>query len=215
VVSLRGVGEGAEVVTGRGTYAAGAVVVAAGAWTPGLVRGLPLTIERQVQLWFRPAEPRATLGADRLPVFLWDTGDGRLFYGLPDLGDGVKTARHHGGEPQASPSDVRRAVDGADIDEVRAFLRRHLPDADAPPVAANVCLYTNTPSHHFLIDRHSEHRRVWVVSACSGHGFKFVPAIGEAVARWIGTDQRPELLAGFSLERAASTHRDDPLVDHR
>jgi glycine/D-amino acid oxidase-like deaminating enzyme len=45
-----------------------------------------------------------------------------------------------------------------------------------------VCLYTNTPDEHFWIDRHPAHANVWVASACSGHGFKFAPVIGEILA---------------------------------
>jgi len=212
VSSWRGTESGVEVQTSNGSYSAGALVIAAGAWTPGLVRDLPLQIERQVQIWFRPPVQATELEAGRMPVFLWDTGDGRLFYGLPDFGDGIKTARHHGGSTFRSPAEVPRDVDGADVIEVRAFLRRRIPGADSPPVAASVCLYTNTPSHHFLVDRHSTSRRVWIVSACSGHGFKFAPAIGEAVAAWVGSDDRPAILDGFSLKRASEVEPEDPLV---
>ena len=47
---------------------------------------------------------------------------------------------------------------------------------------ASVCLYTNTPDQHFLIDRHPADAAVLVASPCSGHGFKFAPAIGELLA---------------------------------
>jgi len=53
---------------------------------------------------------------------------------------------------------------------------------DGPLRRAVVCLYTNTRDEHFLIDRHPAHPQVWVTSACSGHGFKFAPVIGEMVA---------------------------------
>jgi hypothetical protein len=49
---------------------------------------------------------------------------------------------------------------------------------------AAVCLYTNTPDLHFVIDAHPAHANVLLVSACSGHGFKFASAIGEAAAQW-------------------------------
>ena len=45
-----------------------------------------------------------------------------------------------------------------------------------------MCLYTNTPDHHFLIDRHPASSHAWIVSPCSGHGFKFASVIGEVVA---------------------------------
>jgi glycine/D-amino acid oxidase-like deaminating enzyme len=49
-------------------------------------------------------------------------------------------------------------------------------------LAGAVCLYTNTPDHHFLVDRHPSHENVLLVSACSGHGFKFATALAEAAA---------------------------------
>jgi sarcosine oxidase len=44
---------------------------------------------------------------------------------------------------------------------------------------------------------------VIVVSACSGHGFKHSPAIGEAVANWILDGAAPQVLDPFSPERLA------------
>jgi sarcosine oxidase len=45
------------------------------------------------------------------------------------------------------------------------------------------CMYTATEGARFLIDRHPEHKNIFVVSPCSGHGFKHSPAIGEVVAQ--------------------------------
>ena len=44
---------------------------------------------------------------------------------------------------------------------------------------AAVCLYTNTPDRHFVLDQDREQPDVWLLSACSGHGFKFAPALAE------------------------------------
>jgi sarcosine oxidase len=43
-------------------------------------------------------------------------------------------------------------------------------------------MYTNTPDRHFLIGPLAGEPRLVVVSACSGHGFKFAPAIGAVAA---------------------------------
>ena len=42
-----------------------------------------------------------------------------------------------------------------------------------------VCLYTNTPDGHFIVDRHPELPNVAIGAGFSGHGFKFTPAVGE------------------------------------
>jgi sarcosine oxidase len=202
VLGWREDGAGVEVETPRGRYVAGSLVLAAGAWMPGLVPSLPLQVERQVQCWFDTVGDPALLRPGRFPVFLWQQDDGSMFYGLPDLGDGVKVARHRGGE-RTTPAGVRRAVDLADVAEVRRFLADRIPVAAGPLRASSVCLYTNTPDHHFLIDRHPEQPGVWLVSPCSGHGFKFAPVVGERVAEWVVSGSPPPDLAPFRFRFGA------------
>ena len=82
------------------------------------------------------------------------------------------------------------------------FVRPHLPWIGPGAVRTVSCLYTCTRNSEFVIDRHPEHESVVIVSACSGHGFKHSPAIGEAVSQWI-TGQAPEIdLSPFSLANA-------------
>jgi len=57
-----------------------------------------------------------------------------------------------------------------------------MPGADGPITNATICLYTNTPDGDFLIDTHPGAPGLAYASACSGHGFKFAPVIGEALA---------------------------------
>jgi sarcosine oxidase len=47
---------------------------------------------------------------------------------------------------------------------------------------AKVCLYTNTPDMHFIVDRHPEKPNVVYGAGFSGHGFKFATVIGEILA---------------------------------
>ena len=68
------------------------------------------------------------------------------------------------------------------VEDIRGIVRRFMPRADGPLRKSAVCLYTNTPDEHFWIDRHPAHAQVLIVSACSGHGFKFASVIGEIVA---------------------------------
>jgi sarcosine oxidase len=198
VIEWSSSGAGVEVVTERGRYGGDCLVLAAGAWMPTLEPWLPLEVQRQVQLWFRPVARASELAADRCPIFLWELAPEQLFYGLPDLGDGVKAARHHGGE-RTTVTEVRRDVTEADVAEVRRFLARCVPGADGELLASSVCLYTNRSSGRFLIDRHPEHPRTWLVSPCSGHGFKFAPVIGERVAAWIVSGEPHPDLALFRL----------------
>jgi sarcosine oxidase len=173
-------GDGVQVSTAHGDYRAGRLLLCAGAWMPSLLPTLQpmLTVERQVMYWFTPREPAALFTSEACPIHLWEVAPGRYFYGLPDVGDGVKMAMHHGGE-RCDPDSLRREVDPAELADIRAMARRHVPLADGALRETAVCMYTNTPDEHFRIDWHPLHPQVLVASACSGHGFKFASAIGE------------------------------------
>ena len=59
---------------------------------------------------------------------------------------------------------------------------RFLPELSGPILSMDVCLYTNSPDGHFIIDMHPEHDSVVIACGFSGHGFKFAPVMGEALA---------------------------------
>jgi sarcosine oxidase len=65
----------------------------------------------------------------------------------------------------------------------RAKLGRRRPGlADQPVPGIEPCAYANMPDRHFLLDRHPEHDRVWLVGGDSGHGFKHGCAWGGYVS---------------------------------
>ena len=181
VVRWESEGDNIRVDTAHGEYRARQLIVTAGAWISALFPDLPLRVERQVLFWFDHASASEMLTPERCPVHLWQFDGRRFFYGFPNLGSGVKVAFHHGGET-TTVGGVRRQVEAREVEEIRSVLRRFVPAADGTLRATTVCLYTNTPDEHFLIDRHPLHRHVLIASACSGHGFKFSPVIGEMLA---------------------------------
>jgi sarcosine oxidase len=190
--------------TGRGTYAADRIVVAAGAWLPELLPPLAaaFTPARQPLLWLEPREPEL-FGPDRFPIFVWEWQPGWAFYGFPDVGDGFKAAVHHHGEA-TTPATVDRELRAEDEEAIRELVRRYFPAGDGDLRETAVCLYTNTPDEHFVIDTLPEDERVIVASPCSGHGFKFAPAIGEVLAD-LATGRPPRFdLTPFSLRRFAA-----------
>jgi sarcosine oxidase len=65
-------------------------------------------------------------------------------------------------------------------------------------------MYTNTPDSHFLVDTHPAAPEVTLLSACSGHGFKFAPAIAENVADLVQEKEPAFDLAPFSGARRIS-----------
>ena len=195
---------GAAVRTREGEYAAGRVIVSAGAWLPELVPELAgaFAVARQPLLWLEPLDPELFL-PERFPVFVWEWEPGWAFYGFPDVGDGLKVAIHHHGE-RVTAASVERELRVDDEEAVRALVRRYLPAGDGRLREAAVCLYTNTPDEHFVIDRLPDDERVIVASPCSGHGFKFAPAIGELLAD-LAVDEPPRFdLTPFALDRLAA-----------
>jgi sarcosine oxidase len=196
--------DGTLLRTARGTYEAERVVVSAGAWVTDLLPQLAgtFTVARQPLLWLDPLEP-ALFGRDRFPIFVWEWAPGWAFYGFPDVGDGFKVAVHHHGESTA-PDAVDRGLTAADERAIRELVQRFFPAGGGDLRAAAVCLYTNTPDEHFVIDRLPDDERVVVASPCSGHGFKFAPAIGELLAD-LATGETPRFdLTPFALGRFAA-----------
>ncbi len=173
-------GGGIRALTEQGEYRARQVIVTAGAWIGGLFPELPLRIERQALFWFDQASASDLFAPERCPIHLWQFDGRRFFYGFPNLGNGVKVAFHHGGEIMVDT--VRCDVDPVEVAAIRSAMQRFVPEADGNLRASTVCSYTNTPDEHFLIDRHPLHSQVLIASACSGHGFKFSPVIGELLA---------------------------------
>ncbi len=201
-----GPGGAIEVETDAGVHVADHLVIAAGAWTGYFVPdlALPLEVERLPVLWFEPTVDLGLPSSARLPVWIMDTTEDGTFYGFPyDPALGLKVSRHHSGEP-CEPDSVDRSLHAADVERVRAFSRRNLPAADGPLRSSTVCLYTNTPDFHFVIDVHPAVGGVAFVSACSGHGFKFAPAIGEILADLALTGSTPQPIGQFRASRFAS-----------
>ena len=81
-----------------------------------------------------------------------------------------------------------------------------LPDAFDRVLRTKTCFYTMTPDEHFLIDRHPEFPNLIFAAGFSGHGFKFAPAIGEALAELAltGTSTLPIGFLGLSRFRTAT-----------
>ncbi len=193
---------GVVVETDQQRYRASRLVIAAGAWLPQLVPELApvLQIERQVLMWFDPARKAERFDAEHSPIALWEFERGRIFATFPDLGDGFKAGLHHGG-PTCDPETLERSPIKADERAIRWLLARLAPDTNGALRDACVCMYTNTPDHHFVIDRHPYHEQVVIASACSGHGFKFASATGEMIAQ-LTLDGRTQLdLAAFAVQR--------------
>jgi len=194
-----------RVRTDRGAVEADCTIVAAGAWTKSLIPGLAgkLRVTREVMAWFDAPE-RARSMLDRLPVFMLESRHG-MHYGIPpphaDISAGIKVAKHHHRNQTVDPDDYERAVSQEDEALIRAALADHAPALNGALLAAKTCLYTLTPDGDFLIDRLPGSPQIIVASACSGHGFKFAPVIGEILADLATVGETRHAIARFGLGR--------------
>jgi sarcosine oxidase len=171
-----------RVRTADGTYQAGTLVLTPGAWASTVADlDLPMVVERQVMHWVAPAGDIGPYRAN--PVFI--CGDGRdQVYGFPAIdgpAGGVKVSFFRAGEP-TTPDTVDRTVRPQEVEELRRRAAQVLPGLTGPSVAAKVCLYTTTPDEHFVVGPHPAYENVVVACGFSGHGFKFVPVVGEILA---------------------------------
>jgi glycine/D-amino acid oxidase-like deaminating enzyme len=148
------------------------VVVTAGSWIRELVPDLPVTVTRETLAYFAwEGPPRPCI------VDLSAETRTHAMYSLHDPVHGLKAGAHHAGS-EADP-DSEGKPDPAIVERIADWVRERLPEVDPRPVDAQTCLYTTTADQNFVLERRG---RVVVGSACSGHGFKFAPAIGRRLA---------------------------------
>jgi sarcosine oxidase len=147
------------------------VVVTAGAWIGRLVDGLDVRVTRETVAYFRHEGPPLPSVVDI------GAGGGHDMYALHDPVHGLKAGAHHAGA-DADPDDPGEP-DRAIVERTAAWVAERFPGVDPEPVEVDTCVYTTTPDHTFVLERRG---RVVVGSACSGHGFKFAPAVGRRLA---------------------------------
>ena len=193
---------GVTVVTAAGRYSAPHLILATGAWMqePLAQVGVRTVVERVLMHWFAPADP-APFAPGRFPVSLIEFARDEVFAAFPLDRDGaVKVTVHHSGAPTSAAS-VDRKVGPAEVGAMRQILERRLPAAAGRHLRSAACLYTNTPDGHFLIDRHPNSPRVILASPCSGFGFKFASAVGEALAELALDGSARQDVAAFGIAR--------------
>jgi sarcosine oxidase len=196
------------------------VIISAGAWLTTLLPEvrLPIRVTRQLPGWY-PIERPEWFTPDRFPVFIRDIGDysrpgdivaaDSSFYGFPTLdGQTIKVAIHREGQT-ADPDALDRHVAIEELAQVQEYINLFLHGVGTQPVRTQVCMYSNTPDHDFLVGSPAGFPRITILGGFSGHGFKFAPVIGEAgadLATTGKTDHPIDFLSPnrFSVQRERS-----------
>lgn len=181
------------------TIKADLVLLATGAWTAKLVdlRGrAQATGQVLCYVDLTEAEQKRL---EKIPVLLSMTTG--LFI-IPPRNRVLKVARHGYGysnpctvnDPKGSGSTITVSLPRTKIDDpnlwvpqegeeaCREALREMVPSlGDRLFTQSKICWYTDTPRGDFLITYHPDYDGLFLATGGSGHGYKFLPVIGEKI----------------------------------
>jgi sarcosine oxidase len=175
-----------HVTTNKGEFVAKKVIFTAGAWTKKLLPDFrpKLKVTEQFIAWFKPDQwERFTV--NNFPCWAWEV-EGYIYYGFPILpsGDfmgpiGLKVAHHFPGK-EIQPKHIGNNDPTNEIRKLTEFLYDFIPGAAEQLLSVKSCLYTYSEDDHFIIDQFTDN--VVIAAGFSGHGFKFIPVVGEVLA---------------------------------
>jgi sarcosine oxidase len=164
-------------------------VLAAGPWAGRFLAGLvghpvPLRVTHQQVAYFR-SHDSAAFAIGRFPIFILVSHP--HFYGFPiwERRGEVKLALEQS-VAEVDP-DAARTADPGLLEELVTGVAAVLPGLDPHPVEVVPCLYTETPTRDFVIDRHPDHPQIVIAAGFSGRGFKHAVAVGRLLADLVAT----------------------------
>jgi sarcosine oxidase/sarcosine oxidase subunit beta len=180
--------ETATIVADGERHRGDAVVIAAGAWADRLVpslRGVAVP-SRQAVVFLAPPPELAAAWA-RAPVMLNRSLVGGTYTLPPRRGTRLKVGDHVFSR-RGNPDDDRVAR-AEDLERLLPALGIAFRDIERySTLERRACFYTVSEDERFIVRPAGD--KGWVISACSGHGFKLAPAMAEAVAQAL-TGERP------------------------
>jgi sarcosine oxidase len=195
-------GDHVLVEAGGATYTCGGVVVAADAWTNGVLSGLgveiPLTVTLEQVTYFAPPDPAAYAS---MPLWIWM--DEPSYYGFPCYGEATVKAAQDCGGPPVDPDARTTDPDPEMRERLEAFMGSLLPGS-GEPVRSLRCQYTLTPDRDFVLAPVPGHPSV-VVGLGSAHGFKFAPTFGRILADLVTTGATTSDVSAFRFDRPGLT----------
>ncbi|HEY8611198.1 MAG TPA: FAD-dependent oxidoreductase [Roseomonas sp.] len=172
------------------------LVIAAGPWAPRLLPGLAarVTPSRQILVYLDPPEQHREAWT-RAPMVL-DLSEAGGFYAVPPVaGTGLKIGDHR--FSCEGDADDPRPATAEERDAILALALPRLRHAEAYRVVeARACYYDVEPQERFVIEPLSG--QCVVMSGFSGHGFKFGPVLGRAVAAALDDPARMAALPGWA-----------------
>jgi sarcosine oxidase len=203
-----------KVTTDKGIYSSDKLILSPGAWSSQLIPDLniPLKVSKQSLAWFE-TNVSSDFSMENFTCFMIEDETQGLFYGFPELqpekfggAGGLKIAHHHVSNYIDNLQDYSpdNKISQEEESLLRNILSEYLPEANGRLLHATTCLYTNSPDGDFVVDfLPGYNERVIIACGFSGHGFKFVPVIGEILSD-LTMKGKPDLSIDFlSLARFA------------
>ncbi|ETS86652.1 hypothetical protein PFICI_00480 [Pestalotiopsis fici W106-1] len=233
------------------SHAAELTIMACGGWTPALLPQLDHLCETtagSVIMFQLPPDQAlwSKFAPENFPTWSFDIRRGEYggLYGFARDPEGVVKIGYRGTKftnPQTQADGTARSVPATrwtqqsirEIPEIAArtiknFVQEQLPELLDCATTSRLCWYTDSYDNHFVIDFVPQTKGLMVATGGSGHGFKFLPNLGEHVvdriegktndflqdwawrARDAGAKSYNSIMEGVSSDR--SLHR-QPLVN--
>lgn len=194
----------------KGSYSAAKLVVTAGGWAARLLSqtglSLPFEVLRCQLCFFAPHQQPDLYDVAQMPVFIYHRSADihEAMYGIPSLENSGVKAAFHGGEAKSHPDEIDYQPSAETVEQVRAAIGDYLPVARHGELTnTRICLYTQTPNSHFVIDRHPAHPHLIIGGGFSGHGFKFSTLIGSILSDLALKGQTEHNIELFRVDRFA------------
>ncbi len=158
------------------------LVIAAGPWAPRLLPAAlapRVVASRQILVRLEPPARHAEAWA-RAPMLL-DLAEEGGFYAVPPVaGTPLKIGDHRFSRTGDAEADPREAT-ADEAEEILAFARPRIRDlGDYRILGARACYYDVEDGERFLVEPLGS--RAFLMSGFTGHGFKFAPLLGLALA---------------------------------
>lgn len=203
--------DSATVVTTKGRFRCGRIVITSGSWTNQVLGTvgvhIPMIVtQEQVTYYATPNVKQFT--KDRFPVFIYYAKDG-CYYGLPiHTNSGAKIALDAAGNP-VTPGTRTFIPDPERENRCENFLKENIPGFLGPKLYTKTCLYDMPYDRNFVIDTLASRGRPQISFFIgAGHSFKFSCLIGKILAELAINGRTDFDISGFTMNRDAINNPD-------
>lgn len=198
--AIRQINGGYEVEVSGQVFEAEKLIIAAGPWTNKILAHfglhLPLAVTHEQVSYFKPLSADAFV-PEQFPVWIWMILDN--YYGFPIYGEnGIKVAKDRFFRVDPDKRDF--VADVVNENQVRNFLRQHIPSAAGPLIYTKTCILTHTPDTDFVLDCLPGHPNVHCVVGAN-HAMKFASLIGKILSNLAVSGFTSSDISPFSFSR--------------